>query len=363
MPRLILRRATLPVLQRPHTIRQRVRRATVRVALLSLILWAGAASLQFSASATAFAAPLATADDWPTFLHDPARSAASGDTTLSTTNAAQLAKLWSYKTGGVVAASPTIVAGTVYVGSWDGYEYALDAATGALKWKTYLGVTNAPGCSPPSAGISSAATVLNSVVYVGGGDSNWYALDATTGAILWSVYTGDNSATGGHYNWASPLIYNGSAYIGIASLGDCPLVQGQLLRVDLTTHQIVATYNVVPNGQVGGGIWTSPALDTATNTIYVTTGTENNTSQLYAQALLALDGTTLTLKDSWKLPESLAVTDSDFGTTPILFSDAAGDQLVGAINKNGMFYAFKRNNLAGGPFWQQQVAVGGDCPQ
>ena len=201
------------------------------------------------------------------------------------------------------------------------------------------------------------------VVYVGGGDANWYALDATTGAILWSVYTGDNSATSGHYNWASPLIYNGSAYIGIASLGDCPLVQGQLLRVDLTTHQIVATFNVVPSGQVGGGIWTSPTLDTATNTIYVTTGTESYTTQSYAQALLALDGTTLALKDSWKLPESAAVPDSDFGTTPILFSDTAGDQLVGAINKNGVFYAFQRNNLAGGPFWQQQIAVGGDCPQ
>ncbi|MGZ3682058.1 MAG: outer membrane protein assembly factor BamB family protein, partial [Ktedonobacterales bacterium] len=179
MPRLILRRAMPSAPQRPHTIRQRVRRATVRVALLSLILWAGAASLQFSASATAYAAPLATADDWPMFLHDPARSAASGDTTLSASNAAQLAKLWSYKTGGVVAASPTIVGGTVYVGSWDGYEYALDATTGALKWKTYLGVTNAPACNPPAAGISSAATVQGGVVYVGGGDSNWYALNAT----------------------------------------------------------------------------------------------------------------------------------------------------------------------------------------
>ncbi len=84
-----------------------------------------------------------------------------------------------------------------------------------------------------------------------------YALDAATGSILWKVYTGDNSATAGHYNWSSPLIYNGYAYIGVASLGDCPLVQGQLLRVDLNTHQIVNIFNVVPTGQVGGGIWTS----------------------------------------------------------------------------------------------------------
>src|SRR5262249_52084841 len=100
----------------------------------------------------------------------------------------------------------------------------------------------------------------------------------------------------------------------------------------------------------------------ATNTIFVATGTESETSQQYAQALVAIDATTLNIKSSWKLPEAEAVTDSDFGTTPILFTDSAGDQLVEAINKNGYGYAFNRNNLAAGPVWQAQVAVGGDCP-
>ena len=67
----------------------------------------------------------------------------------------------------------------------------------------------------------------NHVVYVGGGDSYWYALDAYTGAILWKVFTGDTSADKGFYNWSSPLIYNGFAYIGIASNCDNPLVTGQ----------------------------------------------------------------------------------------------------------------------------------------
>ncbi len=207
------------------------------------------------------------------------------------------------------------------------------------------------------------AAVQNGVVYVGGGDAYWYALDAATGSILWKVYTGDNSATAGHYNWSSPLIYNGYAYIGVASLGDCPLVQGQLLRVDLNTHQIVNIFNVVPTGQVGGGIWTSPSLDTTTNTIYVTTGTEANTSQSFSQAFVALDASTLTVKSSWKLPEADAVPDSDFGNTPILFNDVSGNPMVAAINKNGYVYAFNRANLNAGPLWKQQIAVGGDCPQ
>src|SRR5438876_9982571 len=125
-------------------------------------------------------AMLTTAGDWPTSLHDPQRTARSPDETIvATSNAAQLTKLWSFATGGPVAASAAIVGSTVYVGSWDGYEYALDAGTGAQKWRTYLGVTNAsPICFPASAGVSSAATVLNGVVYVGGGDAYWDARGA-----------------------------------------------------------------------------------------------------------------------------------------------------------------------------------------
>ncbi len=303
--------------------------------------------------------------DWPTFLGNTQRTAATNDTTISAGNASQLVKHWSFQTGGIVASSPTVVSGTVYVGSWNGYEYALDAKTGTQKWSTYLGVTTVrPDCNPSGgAGVSSAATVQNGVVYVGGGDAYWYALNASTGAVLWKVYTGDNSATGGYYNWSSPLIYNGYAYIGLASFGDCPLAQGQLLRVSLTTHQIVNTFNVVPTGQIGGGIWTTPSLDTATKTIYVTTGTENNINQPYAQAFLALDATTLALKDSWKLPEGDAVMDSDFSTTPILFNDAAGNALVSAVDKNGYAYTFKRGHLAAGPVWRAQIATGGDCPE
>lgn len=306
----------------------------------------------------------AVSDDWSMYLHDPGRSATSNDTNLSTSNASQLTQLWSFKTGGVIAASPTVVSGTVYVGSWDGYEYALDAATGALKWKTYLGTTIAdPVCTPPKAGITSSAAVQNGVVYVGGGDAYWYALSATTGTILWKLYTGDNSVTGGHYNWSSPLLYNGYAYIGIASMGDCPLVQGQLLQVSLSSHQVVNTLNLVPDGQVGGGIWTSPTVDEATNTLYLSTGSEASSTQPLSMAMVSVDASSLAVKSVWKLPESAAVLDSDWSTTPTLFTDTSGRNLVVAANKNGIAYAFDRSNLSSGPVWTKQLAVGGQCPQ
>ena len=230
--------------------------------------------------------------DWPTYLHDSGRSAANLDESLiSPVNAPQLFNAWSFTTGGFIAASPTVVGGVVYVGSWDGYMYAIDAQTHAQKWKSpFLGQTT-PDCAGAT-GITSTATVDNGVVYVGGGGQYWYALNASTGSILWQVYTGDNNGvTGGHYNWSSPLIYNGFAYIGIASFCDSPLVQGQLLQVNLTTHLVTHTFNVVPNGQAGGGVWSSPSVDTATNRVFITTGNEGPQSgQIYARAIIALDG-------------------------------------------------------------------------
>lgn len=329
---------------------------TLRALLVVAVLLAGPALSPIPAQAAI--------EDWPTYLHDAQlQSANQTDTIIGTGNSGQLVKKWSFVTGGPIAAGATVVGGVAYVGSWDGYEYALDAGTGALIWKTFLGITTGnPICSPPKAGVTSTATVQNGVVYLGGGDSNWYALDAATGAVLWTVPTGDNSATGGHYNWSSPLIYNGFAYIGIASMGDCPLVQGQLLQVNLSTHQVVNTFNVVPNGLVGGGIWTTPSIDPATNTIFVDTGTINDPSENLAQAVLALDSGTLTLKSSWQVPPVDTVLDSDWGTSPILFTDEKGNQLVSATNKNGYAYAFNRGNLAAGPVWRTWVAVGGQCP-
>src|SRR5260221_8959475 len=102
---------------------------------------------------------------------------------------------------------------------------------------------------------------------------------------------------------------DGYAYIGIASVGDCPLVQGQLLQVDLSTQQIVNTLDIVPNGQVGGGIWSSPSVDPSTNTIYVATGTLSDPSQTLSQAIIAIDAATLTVTSSWQIPQIQTVTD------------------------------------------------------
>ena len=274
---------------------------------------------------------------------------------------------WTAQTGYTIAAQPVVSGGTVFIGSWDGYEYAFDAQSGAQKWRTFLGQTRDTCPEATTVGVTSAPQVQNGIAYLGGGDSRWYALDVQTGSVLWTIPTGDNSPSGGHYNWSSPAIHNGAAYVGIASLCDSPLVQGRLLRVSLSTHQITNVWTVVPDGQVGGTIWTSPVVDAARNTVFVTTGNRaddaSGATQQHAEAIVALDATTLAVKSYWPLPLADPTPDADWTTTPTLFTDSAGRALVSAAHKNGFVYAFNRDNLGAGPVWQvrlAQAAAGGD---
>ena len=311
--------------------------------------------------------------DWPTYLHDNSRtSTAPSETQLSPSTAPNLRLLWTFPTGGAIEASPVIVGNTLYVGSWDGYEYAVEAMDGGQIWKSpFLGQTDVGSCNgyPPKQGISSTATVVGNTLYVGGGgplagqtDVFWYALSASTGAVLWSVDTG-NAATDGYYNWSSPLVYNGYAYINIASAGNCPSVAGAVLQVRLADHTVVNTWNAVASGELGGALWSSPTLDVATNTLYVTTGSPvsgTQATQPHTVAIVSLDAATLSLKGSWQIPAGEASSDSDFGAGATLFDGPAGRPLVGAANKDGYFYALDRSTLT--EVWEVQLAPGGDNP-
>jgi outer membrane protein assembly factor BamB len=112
---------------------------------------------------------------------------------------AGLSLLWKYTTGASgysSYSSPAVANGMVYVGSFDRNVYALNASTGALRWKhTTLDQ------------VQSSPAVANGVVYIGSGvaDGNVYALKASTGALLWKYAAGRAS---------SPAVANGVVYVG-----------------------------------------------------------------------------------------------------------------------------------------------------
>jgi outer membrane protein assembly factor BamB len=146
-------------------------------------------------------------------------------------------------------------------------------------------------------------------------------------------------------------------------LCDDPLTQGKLLSINLATHLVDAVFKVVPDGQLGGGIWTSPVVDPSTSTVFVTTGTRTSSSQTLAESLVALDPTTLAVKAHWQVPDcNPNCNDLDWGTTPSLITDSAKRQLIACADKDGYLYAFDRNNIAAGPIWKDQIAAGGSNP-
>jgi outer membrane protein assembly factor BamB len=302
--------------------------------------------------------PADSSGDWPTYMHDQSRTGANLDeTAITAATASQLHLAWNFNTSGIVGASPTLVDGVMYIGSWNGYEYALDANTGQELWSSYLGVSQQKKKCYGSygIGIDSTAAVQDGVVYVGGGDGNMYALNADTGAVIWSTMLGLPP----YYNWSSPLLYNNTLYIGVAAYCDPPFVQGKIIALSMTDGSIVASTPLVPNGQTGAPLWGSATVDSNTNTIYIATG--NNGSkpilkQPYAEAIVALDASTLQIEDQWQIPKSQQVHDSDFGTTPTLFT-VNGVDYLGALNKNGIYYVFNlANPLSAGPVWEQSLS-------
>ena len=75
--------------------------------------------------------------------------------------------------------------------------------------------------------------------------------------------------------WSSPAVFGNSVSIGVASFGTCPDVQGRLLKLNRVTGALQNTFNVVPNGCIGGGVWSSPTIDAAAGTIYFTSGNQD----------------------------------------------------------------------------------------
>jgi outer membrane protein assembly factor BamB len=134
----------------------------------------------------------------------------SGDGNVYALDAATGALRWKFHTGDVVHASPAAANGIIYVGSWDSYFYALDAKTGQQRWRFKTGEDHKIA---NQVGIQSSATVAGGVVYFGCRDSNLYALDALTGAKKW-VFSNKGS-------WviSTPIVKDGTLYFATSDSG------------------------------------------------------------------------------------------------------------------------------------------------
>ncbi len=148
------------------------------------------------------------ADPFDVFLSSPvvAQGAVyfgSGDGNLYAVDTATGDLRWKFPTGDVVHSSPAYVDGVLYFGSWDSYFYAVDAANGKEKWRFH-------GGEDPQihnqVGFQSSPAVADGMVYTGCRDAQVYALDTATGNEKWRF---DNALS-----WviSSPAVVDGKVY-------------------------------------------------------------------------------------------------------------------------------------------------------
>jgi outer membrane protein assembly factor BamB len=134
----------------------------------------------------------------------------SGDGCVYALDADSGALRWKFRTGNVVHASPAIANDTVYIGSWDSFFYALDAKSGEVRWRFKTGedpkIFN-------QVGIQSSAVIAEGLVYFGCRDSQLYALDAATGEKRWAF---DNK---GSWVISTPIVKDGVVYFATSDSG------------------------------------------------------------------------------------------------------------------------------------------------
>jgi polyvinyl alcohol dehydrogenase (cytochrome) len=289
-------------------------------------------------------------------------------------------------------AQPTIVGGLVFVGGGDREVYALEAKSGCTRWtfKTEAVVRTAISFAPIS-GTDQFA------VFFGDVRANAYAVNATTGALVWKTKVEDHPAariTG------APTLYSGILYVPVSSIEEvtgspsayqCCTFRGSVVALDIATGKQIWKGYTVPEaprptkrnavgtqlyGPSGASVWSAPTIDVQRQALYVATGDNySDPPSETSDAILAFDLATgrmlwhwqATAKDSYitsclsadrtNCPES-AGPDHDFGQSPILVSLRSGQRVLVVGQKSGVVHALDPDQ-EGKILWQTRVGKGG----
>lgn len=344
--------------------------ARLVTAFICVLIAAGIAAPTAPARAAA-----GTQADWPAYLFGPEHSSLNPQAAaINPGNAASISPVWHWTppppTNGrppnVLIASPTVAGGRVYIGAYTGVFYALDEATGSIVWKRFLGYAPTDGTCA-ARGTSGTATVAPdpvsgaATVYVDSGNGYLYALDASTGSVRWRSLVAPVAQ--GYYNWSSPTVSGDVVYLGVAERCGTRTVGG-VKAFDQATGHLLASYDSVPTGSVGGAVWSSVATDGSS--VWASTGdaqyAQSSAAAGDAYSIVRLDAGSLDRREAWTVTSEYG-TDLEFGASPTLFTATLNGKatgMVGACNKNGIFYALRSKHLAAGPVWRQRIGLGAE---
>ncbi|PZG29958.1 hypothetical protein C1I98_31525 [Spongiactinospora gelatinilytica] len=309
-------------------------------------------------------------------------------------NVAGLELKWAFaypKAAGAPRSQAAVVGDTVYFGSPEGKMYARDAETGAAKWEFDL-TTVGQGGWPPQ--VQDGPAVARGKVLFGDSRGYFYAVDQRTGKLAWARRLDDKLAA---LVTSSPVVLGRRVFVGVSSgeniMGkdhECCQFRGHLNGLDIDSGKLVWRFYTTPppvadgtwpNGKTryapsGAGVWSSPAVDPITRTVYVGTGQNYTGSAGHYDSVLAINADTgrprwtrkMTDVDTWRIECSLptpqdreycpnfpdgTALDFDLGAAPNLFR-AGKRALVGIGQKNGVYHVLDART--GEIVWQRSLS-------
>jgi polyvinyl alcohol dehydrogenase (cytochrome) len=341
---------------------------------------------------------------WPMYGHDPGHSGAqtAACAAIDATNVATLRPAWGIPTGDNVTASPSVHNGIVYVGSWDGTFYAIDAVSGAQLWTFRIDDESrvAFGRIVSTAAIDRVrvpgAGAVDVVLF--GGGATLYALapgrvgprvlakisvDPRTPALRRAQAADppqveiESSPLVGHFRDRDRIFVgmdvhnqNRIGRTGLLSFGLRKNPRGAatpyrfelLYKFDPETGKV--RHSLTEGSGTGwgcGGVWSSPVVAPAAlgGKGVVVFGTSNcgddesaAAGEVGREAMFALDATSGRML--WRFaPRGPNDIDDDFGSSPNLLPGGA----VGEGGKDGWYYA--RGLVTGRELWRRHAAQPG----
>jgi polyvinyl alcohol dehydrogenase (cytochrome) len=330
--------------------------------------------------------------EWPTYGHDLTNSRTQpAEEEIDAGNVDTLEAAWVHQAGGAVNNTPIVTGGCIFVGASNGTVYALDAADGTEIWSAKLDIG-----TPAFGGglVGSPAVTKKSVLVAINREGSPYlaSLDRRTGKQRWQRVIDSQETSGTN---ASVVVFRGLAFVGFfGSPAPGDKERGGFVLIDAGTGKLVKRIYTIDQksfdeGYSGVGMWSTPAIDRKARLAYVGTSNPHSPQKEHerANSLVKIDlrrksktfGEILdvykgrpdtyvdgladqpaceTAPDVYYVPPFSATCvqlDLDFGASPNLFTDAAGSQRVGGLEKSGDYHVVDPKGMTG--VWRQSLGV------
>jgi PQQ-dependent dehydrogenase (methanol/ethanol family) len=301
-------------------------------------------------------------------------------TQINTTTVAKLGLAWrhDFDTDRGQEATPVMIDGVLYTTTAWSKVYAFDARTGALLWSFDPKVDKQRGFSACCDVVNRGVAVWGGKVFVGVLDGRLIALDAKTGAPVWSTVTVDQSKP--YTITGAPRVIKGRVLIGNG--GSEYGVRGYLSAYDANTGALDWRFYTTPNpagkpdGAVsdavlsqaarptwgggvpdsggGGTVWDSISYDPDLNLVYFGVGngspwsaekrSDGKSDNLFLSSIIAVNADTgayvwhyqPTPDDNWDYDATQHLMLAD------LTIDGRPRKVLMQASKNGFFYVIDR---------------------